>query len=178
MNRMKIHHTCAFTLAATTFDWVNQAKGDRISTGVCPDSVGRTGGREPRVSDRDGENISPFGLWQPWRVTLWRPTQHDAAAKGRLDGVQSLIIAPKLLLLLLSYCLFIFLQFEMYSMRTTAAFFVNPNFLILLYKFLLKKQCVVLYLAPLNRPLLWSLLRLGFTSHVITAHLAANQDQA
>lgn len=84
---------CAVDVSATTFDWANQTQGDRGCAWVCPDSVGRAGGGEPRVSDGDGENTRSLGIWQPRRVSLRRSAQHDAAAKGRLVSFHILLFA-------------------------------------------------------------------------------------
>lgn len=73
-----------FLFLAAAFDWVNQAKGDWVSAGVRSDPTGRAGGGEPRVSDRDGANVSPAGLRQPRGVALRRSAEHDAEAKGGL----------------------------------------------------------------------------------------------
>ena len=68
--------------AATALDRVDSFEGDGGCSWIRPVSAGRAGWGESRVPDRDGENASPAGVWQPRGLPLWRFAEHDAETEG------------------------------------------------------------------------------------------------
>ena len=71
-----------YASAATALDRVDSFEGDRGCPWIRPVSAGRAGWGESRVPDRDGEDASPAGVWQPRGLPLWRPAEHDAETEG------------------------------------------------------------------------------------------------